>query len=332
MPHDLFGERFVSHREPAWHSLGLVVEEPVSAAAAFQQMGPYDVFLADLKVEGVTVEIGQRAIVRSPVPDDPEHRVFGMVGPDYGLISPEQFCSIWDEHVGQPVETIGVLGKGETMFISTKMPAFGVRGDEVDNYLLGVSPMTGASAAEARVTPVRVVCRNTLVLSEIMASEVYRIVHDATARERMATWLSDLYNRALERTEALREAFNVLAGHHMTRYGVDKVLALAYPMPKAIREDAPETVLARRAEFNNYLVDSHTAQRKAVRELFAGAGTGMDHTACAGTAWGLYNAVVEYEDYRRGRGVVSVAREALFGYRAKIKARVFDACLEQARN
>ncbi len=41
MAHNLFGERFVSARVPAWHQLGLVLEEPVSATQAWNLAGPY---------------------------------------------------------------------------------------------------------------------------------------------------------------------------------------------------------------------------------------------------------------------------------------------------
>ena len=41
MAHNLFGERFVSVRVPAWHKLGRVLEEPVSATQAWNLAGPY---------------------------------------------------------------------------------------------------------------------------------------------------------------------------------------------------------------------------------------------------------------------------------------------------
>lgn len=337
MPASIFGNRFVDNREPAWHRLGLVIADPLSAVAAFKRMGKYEVDLSPIVIPAHGSRTGeipmhQNAIIRSPTPDDPEHRVFGAVSEDYVLIQPNEFCRIWDEHVGEPIETIGALGRGETLFISTKLPSFDVRGDQVDNYLVAASPMTGGDAAETRVTPIRVVCENTLILSAYMATETYRIVHTEGAKERLASWLSEIHDRAIERTEAIKAAFNILAKHRVSRYHVGKVLEVAYPLPKKPRLAAPEEVVQAREERWEYLVNMSKQRRSAAKELFNGRGQGSDVPAAAGTTWGLYNAVVELEDYRRGRGVESISEDALYGERAKTKARAFEACLEIAQN
>lgn len=334
--HNIFGQRFLSHKEPAWHGLGQVVEEGVGAAEAFERLGSYEVMLASLSLSShklPKVTIPYKAIVRTPVADDPQLRVFGIVSPEYSLITPQDFTAIWDEHVAEDVETIGMLGKGETMFISTRLPSFNVRGDEVGNYLLAVSPMTGGNAAEVRITPVRVVCQNTLSLSENMSTEIYRIVHDASGKERLASWLTDAYQRAEARTEAIKEAFNVLAGHRVGNEERELVLAQAYPNSSAsLLDNAPPEVLAMRRADADWYEKQLEKRRGAVRELFAGAGTGMEHPACSGTAWGLFNSVCECEDYRRGRGNESICKDALFGGRAETKERAFDACLYLVRN
>jgi phage/plasmid-like protein (TIGR03299 family) len=332
--HNLFGSRFVSHREPAWHALGLVLEEELGAAEAFGRMGPYDVFTAAVgaKVRKEYLALPNRVIVRSPTADDPRYRTFGLVGPDYALITPQEVCQIWDEHVARPVETIGALGQGETLFISTRLPAFSVLGDEVENYLLAVSPMTGGTAAEVRVTPVRVVCQNTLVFSAIRASEVYRIVHKEGAKAQMADWLTDAYQRAEQRSEVLAEAFEVLARHKVAAKELTAVAARAYPYPKTPRDDAPPDVMERRLADANYGLERQQYHRRAVQQLFEGDGTGMEHPAMAGTAWGLFNAVSEYENYRRGRGDISIAKDTLFGYRAWTISQAFEACSEISKN
>lgn len=332
MAANIFGNRFVDNREPAWHRLGLVITEPLSAVAAFKRMGQYEVDLSPIVIpahgsrEG-EILMHQNAIVRSPTEDDPTHRVFGTVSEDYVLIQPIEFCQIWDEHVGEPIETIGALGLGETLFLSTKLPSFDVKGDQVDNYLVSASPMTGGDAAEGRVTPVRPVCQNTLILGGIRATERYRILHTEGAKDRLANWLSEIHDRALERSEAIKAAFNILAKHRVSNYQTTKVLERAYPFPSKPKLDAPDDVLTAREEHWEYLVSGAKTRRAAAKELFDGHGQGSEVEAAAGTAWGLYNAVVELEDYRRGRGIESISKDALYGERAKAKARAFEACL-----
>src|SRR4051794_40122386 len=119
MAHNLFGERFYSLRRPAWHGLGLVLDEELGAADAFDRIGAYDVHLEDLTTAG-GLPIPHKAIVRDRVDD--QLQVFGVVGPDYHLVSPRDVVTLWDKAVSRPVETIGALGKGETLFVSTKLP------------------------------------------------------------------------------------------------------------------------------------------------------------------------------------------------------------------
>lgn len=332
MTASLFGKRFVGHREPAWHNLGLVVQEEISAREAFQRMGPYEVKLVTVRGNVPVGPLPYKVIVRDPTPDDPQHRTFGIVKEGYTLITPANFCDIWDEHVAEPIETIGALGHGETLFISTQLPDFNVRGDEVKNFLLAVSPMTGGQVAEVRITPVRVVCQNTLIASGEMATEFYRIRHDAHAKERLASWLTDAMERALARAEILKEAFNVLADCQLVSSETEEVLAETYPMPRPPKEDAPPNVMEQRLKAYEDSKVGILHRRASAMELFEGRGTGMDLPATKGTAWGIYNSVVELEDYRRGRGDRAIAEDALFGGRAQAKARAFEACLRVSGN
>ena len=48
MAHNIFGERFLGQRKPAWHQLGLVVDEPIGAVKALERIGTYEVIMEDL--------------------------------------------------------------------------------------------------------------------------------------------------------------------------------------------------------------------------------------------------------------------------------------------
>lgn len=330
MPHNLFGERFFSHRQPAWHNLGLVCEDQVSAYDAASRIGLYEVQLQPLCLpDGMVVP--QRAIVRRPTADDPQVRVFGVVGPEYELLDPGTFARVWDEHVTRYVETVGVLGRGEAMFITTKLPTFGVQDDEVNSYLMAANWMDGTRAIELRITPVRVVCQNTLIAALESFTYKYRVVHDSGARDRMGSWLADMYERAIHQAEVLQETFSILAAKHVNDQEISFVLEKAYPGPKPVNPNAPPSVLVQRAEVNERTLRHAVLRREAVLELFNGRGTGMDLVATRGTAWGLYNAVTELEDYRPGRSPRSIGESALFGGRAQAKIVALDACASVAK-
>jgi hypothetical protein len=54
----------------------------------------------------------------------------------------------------------------------------------------------------------------------------------------------------------------------------------------------------------------------------------MDTKAAKGTLWGAYNAVVETEDYRNGRGDDQIGASAVFGERAVGKKRAFEYAVD----
>lgn len=336
MSHEIFGDRFLSYRQPAWHGLGLVIEEQVGAREALQRIGPYEVKLLPLAatLDGRQIPIEtHKGIVRLPTEDDSEARVFGVVRGEYALIDPQQLVDIWDEFVAAPVETIAALKHGSVMFISTKLPSWEVRGDQIDDYLLLHNPMNGWQAAQVLQTQVRVVCNNTLRMALQQAgANAYTVVHDSTARERLGRWLAEMYEGAAARAAAIREAYEILAAHRVTEPEAQYVLEAAYPMPKPPRENAPAEVMRLREEDYERHRERAVARRAAALGLFEGAGVGMDAPAAAGTAWGLYNAVVETEDYRRWVKLEAKAYDTLYGNRAEAKERAFAACLEISKN
>jgi len=325
--HNLFGSRFQDARKPAWHGLGKVAEKAMGAAQALKEIGAYKVYLAEASANGHA--LGRNAILRDPVKDDPEVRCFGIVSQDYTLLTPQDVCTIYDERVGQPVETIGALGYGETFFLSTHLPTVDVRGDEVENYLLIANPMTGLASCEIRVTPVRVVCENTLVASDRLATEKLRIVHDSTAKQRFGDWLQGVYEEAETTAKVLADLFVAMASARVRTADAAKLFEAAYPIPNKPKSNAPQVVVEQRVRWWEENVNLMERRREGAKILFEGLGTGMDTKAAKGTLWGAYNAVVECEDYRKGREETQIGASALFGERAQAKKRAFEYAVAQ---
>lgn len=330
MAHDLFGERFYSYRQPAWHNLGKVMTTEMNATAAFNEVGAYDVQLEEMFLADGT-KVDNRAVVRSATADDPVKRIFGTVGPEYTLVDPLEFCGVWDRAVRRNVETLGALQNGAMLFITTKLPTFDIRGDEVENYLLAYSPMSGMEAINVRVSPVRVVCRNTLEAAKSVSTETYRIVHDSKARERLAAWLDGIADRAEAKAETMKIAFDAMAGVALKSEQVTTVLEGVYPDPKPPREDAPELVMAQRMQYFDDNRKAAERAREIVMDIFEGKGLGMDIPAANRTAWGLYNAIIEKEDYagRTERRLLSRSEDVLFGTRRQVKEKAYVEVMAQ---
>jgi len=325
MPHELFGERFISLREPAWHGLGIVSQEALSAREAWEKMGPY-------KVQAVPL-----FAMDTPLPYQallgPSEEYFGVVSGDYTLITPEDFINLWDLRVKKPIETMGALRRGSILFISTKLEGFSIKGDDHDNYLLATNPMTGSDAAEVRVTPVRVVCMNTYVMSATLATERYRMIHTPDVLERMGDWMEDLIGRTERSVQAVKDALLIMAQARLKADQPEQILerVYAHKTPRLALQAPPEVVEERyeRIESFNNRMD---ARRAGALELYDGKGTGSDYEAYKGTPYGLYNAVVELEDYRETSALDGGRFDSLWGKRADFKARAFQLCQAAALN
>lgn len=342
MPHEIFGERFVSLRVPAWHNIGLVAENEMTCMEALAATGADDI---DVEMAALYVRIenghgpefieapGYRAALRAPTPDDNEYRVFNIVSDEYVPVTMRDIAEVADKAIGRPVETLGILGEGERGFTTFALPSIDVYGDEVEMYLGATYSFT--SAASVEVWPLRVVCQNTLRLAQARARVAYRIVHDAQARERMGEWLAQAYRDAAAQTEMLKGLFIALAD---ARAGTDEanlVATAAFPDPKAPRDNAPPQVMKARWERWEYRRDRRRLFRAESLRLFNGAGTGMDVRATQGTLYGVVQAVAEVENYRNGsmkdgREAEAVAEDLLFGRRGEAIMRAATRALEVA--
>lgn len=344
MAHNIFNERFYSLRAPAWHGLGTIGQEEQTATEIFNTMSPYIVTLEPVftKIGNLKLELPNKVITRHPIPDDNAYRSFGIVGPEYTIVDPLRTCEIYDEATRQPVETLGVLGQGESLFITTKLPSFsvtsdkrggglGVGSDEVDSYLLLHNPY-GDGAVQVRVTPIRVVCQNTLIAAKAASTESFRIIHDSKVEERMASWMTGIVERAIAKSQGLAEAFNLMASIDIDDEQAEDALKRIYVDPKKPSYVPDQSVMERREKAYEASVKWNAEWRERVVEDWQGAGMGMDSPLMKGTVWGLYNAVVEIEDYRPTPKWAEESRgyNSLFGDRAQRKEMAYAELIQFA--
>jgi Domain of unknown function (DUF932) len=344
MPAELFGDRFYGGRgKAAWHNRGFVDDLEHSAADAFDLIGHYDVLKLPLQTiatrqDGTHIEVPVFGLVRTPTPDDPKEAYFGAVSDQYRLVTPRELTEMWDARVRRAVETMMALKDGKQFIITAKLPAFSVRGDEIENYLMLSNMMDGSTASVANTSSVRVVCRNTFEASLSASTQRTSFVHDSWVLERMGRWMEDVVQIAEARLPQLAEAYDVLAGYTLTRQRpespreIKHVLTSAYPalpvyVPDVLLNDEQNQERAKRRASEIRIVDERRVQ---ALELFKGAGTGMKNRASWGTMWGLYQAVVELEDWKGGSKGDGLAHSVLYGERAQTKARAFEAAMAVA--
>jgi Domain of unknown function (DUF932) len=344
MPASIFGERFYGARgKAAWHNQGFVDDLEHTASDAFDLIGRYSVhklplITAATRQDGTHIETPAFGLIRGPVADDPKEAYFGTVSADYNLVDPDQFAKLWDERVRRPVETMLALKDGRQLIITVKLPAFDVRGDEIENYAMAWNLMDGSTASGANVASVRVVCANTFAASLAASQQKVSFRHDSFIQQRMGRWMEDAIERAEAKLPELAEAYDVLAAYTLTRARpespreIKHVLTAAYPqlpqyVPDPLLGDEQNEERAKRRASEIRIVDERRVQ---ALELFKGAGTGMRNRASWGTMWGLYQSVAELEDWKGGSKGDGLAHSVLYGERAQTKARAFEAAMAVA--
>jgi phage/plasmid-like protein (TIGR03299 family) len=342
MAHEIFGERFLD-RKAAWHNVGLQnVKEELCAVDALKKIdGDFNVTLEPLyyKIGRKTFSSGFYQILREPTKDDRQFVPLGEpVKKDYQPFTPRQLCGVWDVALNDAtVETMGVLRRGAMFFITTKLPAIGVLGDEVERYLGVTSPLDGVTALSAEEWPLRVVCANTLRAAQAGAFASYRVIHTQDALNQIGAWVKEAYEGAKRNADKLKTAFEKLAKTPVDNSTAKKSFETVYPLPPPPRRNAPDVVMRQRER-------NHTAENQRIHRfrseafaLFDGKGRGMTSRAADHTAWGWINAVTELEDFRKSnfvggkKGEAQRAGEsALFGARAAVKERAFQIAVNFA--
>lgn len=169
MAANTYGDRMAFRDAPAWHSLGTVFTDSPTATEALRRarLG-YDVERVPLYIRdqedvasGRFVETEQIALYRHAWDGTPG-TILGYATKGYYPLQNHELARMLDPLTREwPLETIGALGNGETIFVTLDAGTSEVGGDEVKQYLFAYNEHTGGSAFRIMVTPVRVVCANT---------------------------------------------------------------------------------------------------------------------------------------------------------------------------
>jgi hypothetical protein len=302
-----------SFEEYPWHRLGTVSQEAMEAEAALALIDSpwYEKRPVTVNLDGIPVEFGDYAIVRSPIPSDPKERVVGTVKKNYQILQPDAIARAFDTNVNQYVETLGFLGtNGNKMFATWKLPSFnvGTKNDEIRLFGFIAAGYDGKFGASLNIVTVRVVCANTfsMAIGEVEGkketrkdSRVGRVWsgrHNSLNLERdLSLWLAHVQDRAIEETNQASATFNFMAGVAIKgQKAVNAILNDIYPDPKPVSDNYPSRLLVEKQAKNAKIAADAARDRDRVSALFAGEGTEID-----GSAWGLFNAVTEYENHGR---------------------------------
>ena len=197
-------------KERAWHGLGTVYDRPLTAVEALQgahadfEVGlqPIVSLTPDLlamieRGESISPDLIQQQIIeghKATMRLD-HNETLGIVSDSYGVVPNKHAFDFIDllttGKLGGETPTIecaGLLGRGERVFITAKFPEpvrLAGKDDIVDMYVVFTTSHDGTGAVTCMVTPVRVVCNNTLNLAFTNNSGKISMRHTAHILDRL---------------------------------------------------------------------------------------------------------------------------------------------------
>jgi phage/plasmid-like protein (TIGR03299 family) len=298
-------------KDVPWHGMGTKLEglatsaEAIEAAQLDYEVVKKPIFAVINEKQKIFKSVPRRfATVRMDTLD-----VLGDVGSRYHVIQNKDAFRFFDSLVGEGAaiyETAGALGLGERIWILAKLPGhIKVKGkDIVDKYLLLSNSHDGSSIVRAKLTPVRVVCANTLSLALRGSDEEVRVRHTANAEEALeeAHKLLGLTNQLYE------QVTDIFRNMSLVNFTGDQIVD--YVKTLVPDNDGAENH-TRTENIRGKILDLHES----------GAGSEMTR----GTLWGVYNAVSEFTDHVYTTTEVDKKLNSIwFGSGALLKTKAFN--------
>lgn len=171
-------------RETPWHGLGTkVLDAPASKEALALAGLDWRVLQEPIYTSAEEVIDGYKANVR-----DSDRRVLGVVTDRYKVIQNDEAFAFTDGLLGEGVkyETAGSLQGGRRVWLLAHMPhEYIISGERISPYLLFSNTHDGSGAIKVALTPIRVVCQNTLNLALSEAKRSWSMIHTGDIREKM---------------------------------------------------------------------------------------------------------------------------------------------------
>lgn len=296
--------------ETPWHREGTVLTEAPTLDKAIEIANiDYEVQKLETKIVIPTADGGdtfERTSKLSFVTFRPDRAIeLGAVGPQYQVVQNRDafratIGPLVDAGVLQ-LETGGVLREGADAWLLGRfdISKFGpvvreVFTDEVIPYALVKVNHSGRRNNEVVLTPIRVVCANTLgaVEQEVDGNHTARAVsirHTGDAEARMVEAAHELFGRIIERYETIAAQYRTLKAFYLDE-ALFRTLVIEPALgkhPTARKEWNPEARMA------NAVIERYEEKAGEVTRLWhAGKGhTGDD------SAWEAYNGLVEAIDH-----------------------------------
>lgn len=274
MSHEI--ESLFYAREVPWHGLGIRVEQALSSADAIKVSGlEWDVYSSGLKTtlaDGTMVDVPERvANIRNI-----DNKILAVVSKDYAIVQNREAFAFTDALLGNngvKYETAGSLFGGRQVWLLAKMDGITVLGDKVDPYLVFTNSHDASTGVRVAITPIRVVCNNTLTMAMSGATRVWSTIHKGDIQSRLEEAKETLKKVTTYLNEYPKIA-KVMNDTNIYMDEVEKIVTEIFP----VNEEKAGPIKIRNVE----------RMRNTLFTLWTET---PDIQKFQGTAWGMYNAL-----------------------------------------
>ncbi|MDY3908718.1 MAG: DUF932 domain-containing protein [Eubacterium sp.] len=222
-------------RTAPWHGLGVKVGHALSSEEALVAAGlDWEVVQKELFTGDYRPVPGYFANVR-----DTDNKVLGVVTSRYKIVQNREAFAFTDELLGKGVkyETAGSLREGRKTWILAKLPkTYRMAEDKIMPYLVFSNTHDGSAAIKVAMTPIRVVCSNTLNLALSRADRIWSCNHTGDMEMKLEDARRTLFMAEDYMNELSKEA-DKLTARKVTDAEVEEYIKLLLP----IATDATET-------------------------------------------------------------------------------------------
>lgn len=287
---------FALRGAPAWHNLAnriFSADEEVTTSLMLEEakLANWNVRLSPLTdhISEEWNDVSNASLVIRDNPFNGGTDVLATVGKRYKPVQNEELFQFADAiHDADPAcrwESAGSLKKGKVVFGTVDIPRTMVidpqgANDETKLYLIVWTSHDGSVAVQAAVTPVRVVCQNTLNLAMRNAKQSFKIRHTQSVEGRIQVARETL-GLALGYFDEFEKEAQALYTQSITDAEFSKLIQTIYPKPD---KDAKGAL--KKWENKVVLLD----------DLYHNSPT---NATIKGTKWGAFNALTERLDYYR---------------------------------
>jgi len=298
--------------EVPWHGLGTKVPADLTPEQMLEAAGlDWEVEKVDLTYGDNQIVPGKKGLVRSS-----DGKYLDTIGDDWNPLQNRDAFEFFNDFVqagDMEMHTAGSLEDGRRTWALAKVKdAFELfKGDVTENYLLFSNPHKYGMSIDVRMTPIRVVCNNTITMALNGVSDQMVKIHHRNEFD--ANLVKEMLGVAKEKLETYKEAAQFLGSKKFTNDSIVEYFNGLFPASK-IDEDKP-------------LADqiSRTA-KQAIETLDTQPGAEFG----AGTWWQAFNTVTYMTDHTLGRSADTRLKSAWFGINRKRKIAALETAIEFA--